>query len=282
MDVEDKVINYNGSIIQHGRYNDRIYLMKLAPMPSDNHPHQLIDLAEKNKYSKIFAKVPERRAQIFFDAGFLEEARIPAFYSGREAAVFMGFYLKSERSIEADPDRIEEIISIALAKETEDLSKINDSPRVRACDEGDAEALVNIYKDIFATYPFPIHDPDYILGTMKSNVDYFGIESDGKLVAVSSAEMDKHSSNVEMTDFATLIDYRGYGYAKYLLARMDVEMKKKNIKTAYTIARSMSPGMNITFSKAGYQFGGRLKNNTHISGNIESMNIWYKSLIDDK
>jgi len=36
--------------------------------------------------------------------------------------------------------------------------------------------------------------------------------------------------------------------------------------------------MNITFRKAGYEFGGRLKNNTNISGNIEGMNVWYKSL----
>lgn len=41
----------------------------------------------------------------------------------------------------------------------------------------------------------------------------------------------------------------------------------------------MSAGMNITFSKTGYRYGGRLKNNTNISGNIESMNAWYKHLI---
>ncbi len=280
MAEKDKVINHHGSTIQHGSYNDRIYLMKLAPMPDENYPFQLIDLAKRNRYSKIFAKIPENHAKIFFDAGFLKEACIPKFYYGKEAAVFMGFYLNSKRATEAYLDRMEEIISIALAKETEDLCSLNFNQKVRACEERDAEALANIYKDIFTTYPFPIHDPDYILKTMRNNVDYFGIESDSKLVAVSSAEMDKHSSNVEMTDFATLRDYRGHGYAKYLLARMDLEMKKKNIKTAYTIARSMSPGMNITFSKAGYQFGGRLKNNTNISGNIESMNIWYKSLVD--
>jgi len=56
-------------------------------------------------------------------------------------------------------------------------------------------------------------------------------------------------------------------------------MKNKGIKTAYTIARAMSAGMNVTFSKTGYRFGGRLKNNTNISGNIESMNVWYKYLI---
>jgi hypothetical protein len=36
--------------------------------------------------------------------------------------------------------------------------------------------------------------------------------------------------------------------------------------------------MNITFAKLGYRYGGRLINNTNISGSIESMNVWYKSL----
>jgi hypothetical protein len=36
--------------------------------------------------------------------------------------------------------------------------------------------------------------------------------------------------------------------------------------------------MNATFAKAGYSFGGTLINNTNISGDIESMNVWYKNL----
>jgi hypothetical protein len=34
--------------------------------------------------------------------------------------------------------------------------------------------------------------------------------------------------------------------------------------------------MNITFAKRGYNFGGRLINNTNICGGTETMNIWYK------
>jgi len=55
-------------------------------------------------------------------------------------------------------------------------------------------------------------------------------------------------------------------------------MKARGIKTAYTIARAASPGMNITFGRAGYAFSGRLKNNTQIAGDLESMNVWHKPL----
>lgn len=277
---QDIIENHKESVIQHGSYNDRIYLIKLVSEPSIGYPHELIDLAKKNNYSKIFAKIPEGNAEMFFKAGFLEEARIPAFYSGREASVFLGFYLNEERACELDLDRIVDTLEIALEKRkgnkaTRSLEK---GFALRACNERDIPTMTNIYEKVFSSYPFPIHDPKYILETMKSHVDYFGIEENGRLIAISSAEMGKHASNVEMTDFATLPEWRGHGFAQLLLTRMESEMKSKKIKTAYTIARAMSAGMNITFSRAGYQFGGRLKNNTNISGKIESMNVWYKSL----
>jgi putative beta-lysine N-acetyltransferase len=98
------------------------------------------------------------------------------------------------------------------------------------------------------------------------------------LIALSSAEMDLSGSNVEMTDFATLPGERGRGLARFLLQEMERAMRKRKMRTAYTIARAVSPGMNITFSRMGYRYSGTLVNNTHISGSIESMNIWYKSL----
>ncbi len=54
-------------------------------------------------------------------------------------------------------------------------------------------------------------------------------------------------------------------------------MAKRGIATLYTIARAISPSMNITFAKCGYAFGGTLINNTQISGSIESMNLWHKA-----
>jgi len=279
MFAQDKIEKYKGCVVQHGHYSDRIYLMKTMPFPSAELPYELIDLAKTNRYSKIFAKVPESIAENFIGAGFLEEARIPAFFSGKEHAVFMGFYLNAKRIKEPEIDKINDILKIALGTRTTDkISYLENRFVLRKCNKTDVSAMAKIYREIFPSYPFPIHDPDYLLKTMQNHINYFGIETDGRLVAVSSAEMDKEAANVEMTDFATLTEWRGNSFGQRLLARMENEMKKKNIKAAYTIARAMSPGMNVTFSKAGYQFGGRLKNNTNISGRIESMNVWYKTL----
>jgi putative beta-lysine N-acetyltransferase len=149
---------------------------------------------------------------------------------------------------------------------------------LRPCIKKDAERISKIYQKVYMSYPFPIDDPEYIAETMEGDFDYFCIEKGNKMVALSSFELFKNSNSVEMTDFATLPDFRGNGYAGILLQKMELQTKKKNFKTAFTVARAVSVGMNITFAKNGYIYGGRLTNNTNISGNIESMNVWYKKL----
>lgn len=278
--TQDKIETYKGCIIQHGHYSDRIYLVKTTLLPPPELPYELIELAKTHGYSKIFAKVPENIAKVSFsNAGFLEEARIPAFFLEKETAVFMGFYLNAERIKESNVEKMENILKIAFGKRaTDKIQPLAGRFILRKCNKTDVSVMAKIYREVFPSYPFPIHDPNYLLKTMQSHIDYFGIEVDGRLVAVSSAEIDKETFVVEMTDFATLPDWRGSKFAQHLLLRMENEMKKKDIKIAYTIARAMSPGMNVTFSKAGYQFRGRLKNNTNISGRIESMNVWHKAL----
>lgn len=276
MTETDAIEEFYGSTIQHGRYNDRIYLMKMTDESDENFPGKLIQKAERENYSKIFAKIPESRVSNFLEFGYKEEARIPKFYSGQEAAAFLGYYLSTKRSVEENAEQLDSVLRLAEEKASSSKKPLADIFKLRSCSAEDVAIMAEIYKEVFPSYPFPIHSPEYLLKTMRSHVDYFGIEAHGKLVALSSAEMDKSAANVEMTDFATLPDWRGHGFGVHLLEAMEEAMQLKNMKTTYTIARAVSPGMNITFAKLGYRYGGRLKNNTNISGQIESMNIWYK------
>ena len=138
--------------------------------------------------------------------------------------------------------------------------------------------MAEVYRSVFPTYPFPIHDPEYIRKTMSSHVLYCSITCGGSIAALSSAEMDRKKQQAEMTDFATLDQWRKRGFARILLSFMEDEVRRQGTETAYTIARAVSPGMNLTFASCGYTYGGRLVNNTQISGSIETMNVWYKSL----
>ncbi|MBN2642129.1 MAG: putative beta-lysine N-acetyltransferase [Victivallales bacterium] len=268
-----------GSLIQHGTYNDRIYFMKPGDNVNDSLPHELIDMAKQKQYSKIFAKVPEDMVNTFIRAEYELEAQIPGLYNATAKGCFMGFYTDDMRSVEKNAQDFDDIRRLAESRAGTPVNPLDKNMfTLRQCVPADAGRMAEIYAKVFHSYPFPIQDPEYLLETMRSHVDYFGVEHNGELIALSSAEMDNASSSVEMTDFATLPDFRGYGLAAHLLTLMEEAMRKKHILTAYTIARAASPGMNITFARLNYAFGGRLKNNTNISGSIESMNVWYKAL----
>jgi putative beta-lysine N-acetyltransferase len=113
---------------------------------------------------------------------------------------------------------------------------------------------------------------------MREGVRYFCIRLQGDIVAMAAAEVDAEAENVEMTDFATRPEWRGRGLAGALLRHMDGNMRADGIRTAYTIARATSRGMNAVFEHNGYRYAGFLKNNTQIGGTIESMTVWYKRL----
>lgn len=277
--MSDKVEKIGNSLVQYGPYNGRVYLMKYS---RSDHPAllpQLDEIGRSNGCEKIFAKVPAYAKDAFLQNGYRLEATAPGFFNGEEDACFFGKYLVPARGVEKNPEIVSQVIAAAKAKHTTGAQfPIPEGFECTQATSEDAEGMVVVYTEIFKTYPFPIHDPEYLRQTMRENFVYFVMRDKGRIVAVSSCEMDEENSNVEMTDFASLISYQGRGLATALLACMDEAMRTRGIKTAFTIARATSFGMNITFAKDGYDFGGTLVNNTNIAGAIESMNVWYKPL----
>lgn len=282
--INDSITTIGKSILQHGKYNDRIYLMKLS---NDDFPDiidRLDDLAKVEGYSKIFAKVPEYAKDDFIKNGYLVEAAIPGFFNGQERVYFLGKYFARSRKLDNKIVEINTILNVARSKKNDiNIKGIIDQGfppefKYKICDRSCVFQMADLYRNIFDTYPFPIFDPQYLLKTMDENFIYSSIWKNDTIVALSSCEMDVKAQNVEMTDFATLPQYQGKGLAIYLLHNMENEMRKRKIKTAYTISRAVSYGINIIFAKMRYEYCGTLVNNTNISGNFESMNVWYKVL----
>lgn len=275
----DSIETIESSLIQHGPVNDRIYLMKVNGQDLPDLLPKLDALAEEQDYSKIFAKAPLQVKGLFEAHDYVAEAVVPNFYNGESDGVFLAKFIDPQREVDPAQGKIDHIIETAQEKAEGALPQsIETACDIRPAEKEDAEALADIYRQVFESYPFPIHQTDYVLETMDSHVRYFAAFDGERLVAASSAEMDKASQNVEMTDFATLPEYRGQGLAQHLLGTMESDMRTCGMKTGYTIARALSPGMNITFAKNGYQFVGTLTNNTNICGKIESMNVWFKQL----
>lgn len=277
---QDKIVKLGkGTIIQHGDLNKRIYLMKLNTQDLPDVIHEINSLARKNKYTKIFCKVPQKAAPQFLANGFFTEAQIPGFYKGKETAFFVSKFLSSDRLLNIENEKLQELSELLSANNNQrkEVPK-NEIFTIKKLELNDSEEMAAIYKEVFLSYPFPIHDPDYLKKTMLQNVQYFGASYEGRLVALASAELDKNEKNAEMTDFATLKNFRGKKLAILLLSKMEEQMKNDGIKTLYTIARLNSIGMNLTFLRLGYNYSGTAIKNTNISGNIESMNIYYKQI----
>ncbi len=271
----DKIEKLDDATIHHGKYSDRLYIMKF-PLDGDSAlVDKITEMAIKSGYSKITGKIPKKVLSLFLDNAYKVEASIPKFYNGEEDCTFVSRFLDMERAV-YDPKPLKKFKKVLDEYEFTGEPEYSHDFDIRKLDKSHADDIVAVFKDVFATYPFPIHNPEYIKETMDNDVVYFGVFIDGKLQSVSSSEMDVKNQNAEMTDFATLDSARGKGLSKLLLHEMEKHMKTQGIKTLYTIARLKSIPMNKTFLGAGYSYSGTLVNNTNIAGGIESMNILYK------
>jgi len=275
----DIIENIKGSVIQHGSHNNRIYLMRLNTDDTHGLIATLNDMALNNGYGKIFAKIPAPAWNAFKSADYIKEAVVPRFFTGKTDGLFIAKYFSAKRQKAHNVDK-----PLRFVKQDGEGSANNNhrtgwaTRDVVSCKPSDAEEMSVIYQQVFKSYPFPIQKPTYLKRMMKEGVLYFCIRIEARIAAIAASEIDLVSKNAEMTDFATLPKWRGRGFAGMLLSHMDKKTRKLGIKTAYTIARAASHGMNSVFKKSGYNYSGLLKNNSHICGSIQSMTVWYKHL----
>lgn len=277
--THDLIEEYGNSILQHGSENDRIYLMKLDRSGVAEIVTKINSLAALHNYSKSFIKIPSSLQDVFVADGYLVEAKVPGLFNGDEAGLFMARYYHSHRRIDPNKGLVKKVLVTAGHKAERKRSvDLCEGCNCRLASLDDCQQMAQLYQQTFASYPFPINDPEYLATTMVENVRYAGIWKGDQLLALASAEIDHHNSNAELTDFATHPDWRGHGLANQLLKYLEEELQSLTIKTSYTIARATSYGMNICFAQNGYQFAGTLVKNTQISGSLESMNVWYKAV----
>lgn len=293
--MPDTVLELDGAVVQHGPASDRVYVMELDADPVAPVLDRVEALARTEGYGKVVVKARASDFGVFALRGYRAEAVVPRFFGHDEPGVFFGRYLDRARSTDPRAAEVSEVIRTALDAGPEDGVDGASSPgngdapspvgiagasgvRLREATPADAEALADGYASVFESYPFPIDEAAHLRREMSRGTRFFLATEDDALVAASSMEPGGAPGVVEMTDFATLPSQRGRGLATALLALMDHHARADGLRVAYTIARAASFGMNITFARRGYRYGGTLVNNTQIGGTIESMNVWYKLL----
>jgi putative beta-lysine N-acetyltransferase len=275
----DVVMHRGSSVIQHGHFNNRVYVMKLSPADTADIIRYADDLSRKEGYTKIFVKVPESMAGAFENDGYCTEAVVPGFFHGGESAAFMGKYTRPERKEVSDSAAAAGVLAEAFGHAGQrSVPDLPDGFSLMHAHAGDAEDIAALYRTVFETYPFPVHDPGFIREALQGSTRFFVIRKSHVLAAVASCEVDNENLNAEVTDFATGPLFRGRGFAGLLLRAMEQDLKKDGIRLAYTICRALFKPINTVFAGAGYRYAGLLPNNTNICGAMESMNVWYRCL----
>jgi hypothetical protein len=93
-----------------------------------------------------------------------------------EAAFFMAKYTDSDRLMKLESRSLEALSdllkSVPQGTKRSPIKRENISSGELGPE--DVAQITDLYREVFLSYPFPIHNPGYILKTMKANVRYFG------------------------------------------------------------------------------------------------------------
>ena len=259
-------------------YNKRLKILDYEAEDYTAMVHRLMWLAEANDFDKVFVKAPKSDFQKWLSHGYMMEGILRYYFHGEDAYVLSRF---------SSTARAQSNELVKEARLIEDLIYSSQPGKVRALDSEikiiqakpeDIPHLVHIYRSVFETYPSPLTNPDYIKFTMDRNVICRMAMRDNQAFAAASSELDRKHSNAEITDCATVPEEQGKGIMQHILKELEEDLREIGIKTAYTLARGMSVGMNRVFFRLGYEFSGRLINNCDIFGKFEDMNIWVKKV----
>lgn len=236
-------------------------------------------VAAEAAVEKLIFKARREDLLYLLTQGFVYEAMIDQYYLGSDC-YFLVKYFSDERRNSGNWVKEDQIISgvRSLSKQ----EKLQNPPKeyvLCKAEESDANLLADLYRYVFEVYPTPMNDPIYIKKCMNEGTIFFIYKYEGKIVSAASAEMNHFYKNAEITDCATLPEYRQFGLLKQLILNLEKELLAQRVYCVYSIARALSFGMNAALHQLGYEYRGRLANNCYIFAELEDMNMWVKQIV---
>ncbi len=238
----------------------------------------LEEAASMNHSGKIIFYVRHPADSALSNLGYVREGVIPAFFRGIDALCYSRF-IDPERSCSLNYKQEEELLKkIQKVKNKDNVKKLPDGYTARKISNEHVGELVELYKNIFSSYPSPLFDIEYVHNVMQTHSTFYGVFVGDILVSAASAETDPRNRNSEITDCATLPEHRGKGLLSNLIKLLEKEMRSQEIDALYSLARAGSYSMNTALYQLDYEYKGRFINNCHIGGRYEDMNLWVKNI----
>jgi putative beta-lysine N-acetyltransferase len=281
---------YETKIIQTSQYTIQLYLDYFNERLRVDHYRgnmtmiltELEQITKQHAFTKVIFFTRPEHWQDLLTKGFALEAIIKGFYNGTDSYI-MTAYKDIDRRSSKYWIKEDELLHTILSKERK--REESDPPamyHIRKATLQDATNLAQLYGKVFTVYPTPMNDSEYVCKMIKQGMLFYVVECNNQLVSAASADVNSLCHHAELTDCATLPQHRKYGLIKKLLIELENELKTNGIYCAFSIARSLSFGMNAAFYQLGYQYTGRLTNNCYIFDKLEDMNVWVKDLSYEK
>ncbi len=246
----------------------------------------LIQKAEECGRGKIISIVTEPLVHDLQRSGFYLAAQLPKVYDGKEDIFIMSYNVDENRYKLANPKevgRVEGVLSEVLPPTNvsiESLSNHSLLESVNALSPNESGELSELIAKTFQSYPTPSFEREYVRSYIEGGNLFHGLrDNSGTLVSCASADIVADAKTAELTDCATLPEYRGRGYMRAILVSLMQSLHRdKRFPTAFTMARARVPGINVLFKQLGFRFCGRLSRSCLIGDGLEDMNIWARRL----
>lgn len=233
--------------------------------------------ARSHEMGKVLLYATAEQWKELLANGFVLEGILDGYYQGRDAYL-MGYLLHQERRACGDLDREQGVVESALSAAEEAAPALPEPYRVVECGPEMAPALSEVYRTVFTSFPSPLQEPAFVERLIRSGDGFFRAVMDGdRIASVAAAELEREYGAAEVTNCATLPAHRGEGLMQTLIQAVEEELARTELGCWFSVARASSFGMNRALRKAGYQFRGRLRGNSHIMGGYEDMHLWVKT-----
>ena len=256
------------------QYNRRLWVDDYETGDPGSMRGFLLDLALMRRMEKIILPAREGDEKKLQGEGFFTEGVIRGYFNGTDAH-FLAAFPSAKRAESSSLAEEKKMLQDILRLPRERKVNIPAGFSLRQAAKTDVLQIAGLFRKVFATYPSPVFDPDYLSRAMDRGDIYMVVYHGSRLAGAAAAETRRDQQRAELTNCATDPGYRGMGLNTLLLARIEKDCLSRGINCLYSLARASSYGMNLVLHRLGYIFGGSLVNNCHIDGAFENMNIWY-------
>lgn len=256
--------------------NHRLIIRSYPVVPQNQLTKDWISLAQSHSLDKIWLWCYPHDMTHFLKCGFRFEGILER-KDPYKPSVSLAYFIHPQRGdseLLKDEDYLLETVTSKNGCLNLNLSS---QFKLQLLSPTDCYSVSSLLGIIFSTYPTPVTNPGYIHKLMNEGCLFAGIFREQDLISMASAYPEEKTRRCEMTDCATLPEFRGQGFTEKILHFLEQEVQKSGDFILYSLARARSFGVNRVFFKLGYNYQGRLVNNCDIAGGLEDMNLWVKN-----